>query len=37
MDIIDYMPLDINLLLDRGPGPFFALKLILRLINLDIN
>ena len=35
--MINYIPLDIDLLLNRGPGPFFALKLILRPINLDIN
>jgi hypothetical protein len=37
MDIIDHMPLDIDLLLDRGPGPFFALKLMLGPIDPDID
>jgi hypothetical protein len=37
MDIIDHMPLDINLLLDRGPGPFFAQKLMLGPIDPDID
>ena len=31
------MPLDINLLLAYSPSPFFRLKLMLRLINPDIN
>jgi hypothetical protein len=37
MDIIDHMPLDIDLLLDRGPGPFFGLKLMLGPIDPDID
>jgi hypothetical protein len=37
MDIIDHMPLDIDLLLDHGPGPFFALKQMLGLIDPDID
>lgn len=37
MDIIDHMPLETDILLDRGPGPFFALKLMLGPIDPDID
>jgi len=37
MDIIDYMPLDIDRLLDCGPGPFFGPKLMLGSIDSDID
>jgi hypothetical protein len=37
IDIIDYMSLDIDLLLACGPGPFFGLKLMLGPIDPDIN
>jgi hypothetical protein len=37
LDIIDHMPLDIDLILARGPGPFFGLKLMLGPIDPDID
>jgi hypothetical protein len=37
MDIIDHMPLDIDRLLDCGPGPFFGPKLMLGSISPDID
>jgi hypothetical protein len=37
MDIIDYMPLDIDLLSDHSPWSFFGPKLMLGSIDLDID
>ena len=37
MDIIDHMPLDIDLLLAHSPGPFFGPKLMLGPIDPDID
>ncbi|KAF2259803.1 hypothetical protein CC78DRAFT_548039 [Lojkania enalia] len=37
MDIIDHMPLDIDLLLNYGPGPFFGPKLMLGSIDPDTD
>jgi hypothetical protein len=37
MDIIDHTPLDIDLLLTNGPGPFFGLKLMLGSVDPDTD
>lgn len=37
MDIIDHMPVDIDQLLEKGPGPFFGLKLMLGSVDPDMD